>query len=136
MHIDPDITQAMWEGGSAILCLQNVKAIRKSRTIAGVHWLPTAYFAGWGVYNLWFYTALHLPYAYWAGLAITLVNMVWLGHLGYYAYRRRQIVGAFTKLLTVNPLSGFRDAHDKANRAPWDITNHKYGVIPLDGRDQ
>lgn len=85
MVISPDVTQAAWELGSAMLCALNVKAIRKTRSIAGVHWLPTAYFAGWGIYNLWFYAALHLPWAWWAGMAITVVNLIWLGHLCYYA---------------------------------------------------
>ncbi len=87
-NLDPDVTQACWEGGSAILQLLNVRAIRKSRSIAGIHWLPTAFFAGWGIYNLWFYAALNLPYAWWAGMAITLVNLIWLGHLWYYARAR------------------------------------------------
>ncbi len=81
----PDHTQAFWEAGSAVLQLLNVRAIRKSKSIAGVHWIPTAFFAGWGIYNLWFYVALHLPWAWWAGMAITVVNLIWLGHLCYYA---------------------------------------------------
>lgn len=86
--LNPDITQACWELGSAVFSVLNILAIRKSRSIAGVHWIPTAYFFCWGIYNLWFYTALHLPLAYWAGLAITCTNAVWLCHLGYYMRRR------------------------------------------------
>jgi hypothetical protein len=89
VDISPDVTQAMWEGGSACFQLLNVRAIRRSRSIAGVHWLPTAFFAAWGIYNLWFYTVMRLPYAYWAGLAITVTNLIWLGHLCYYALRGR-----------------------------------------------
>ena len=123
MQVDPDITQALWEGGSAILCLKNVAAIRKSRAIAGVHWLPTAYFAGWGVYNLWFYTALHLPYAYWAGLAITIVNAVWLGHVGLYAWRAYQVRKVFQGIVAA---------------AEWEARTrpHNYSVVTPDGRDQ
>jgi hypothetical protein len=84
----PDHTQAAWELGSACLQLLNIKAIRKSKSIAGVHWLPTAFFAAWGIYNLWFYYALGLPVSWWAGIAITLVNLTWLGHLWYYARAR------------------------------------------------
>lgn len=82
--IDPDLAQAAWELGSAIFCLLDVRAIRASKALSGVHWLPKAYFGGWGLYNLWFYTALHLPAAYWAGLAITAVNFIWLGHVAWY----------------------------------------------------
>jgi hypothetical protein len=84
MALSPDITQAFWEFGSACFQLLNVRAIRASKGISGVHWIPTAFFGAWGVYNLWFYTVLNLPLAYWAGLFITLVNGVWLGHVAYY----------------------------------------------------
>lgn len=86
--VTPDHTQAAWELGSAALCAMNVMAVRRSRSISGVHWLPTAYFTGWGLYNLWFYAALNLPTAWWAGLAITVVNSVWLGHVAYYSFTR------------------------------------------------
>jgi len=84
IHLNPDYTQSFFEFGSALFQIKNVIAIRKHRTIKGVHWLPTAFFAIWGVYNLWFYLEMGLPLAWWAGLAITLVNMVWLSHAFYY----------------------------------------------------
>lgn len=83
--LNPDITQACWELGSAGFGLLNIRAVRKSKSIAGVHWAPTAFFAAWGIYNLWFYAALDLPVSWWAGIAITIVNLTWLGHLGWYA---------------------------------------------------
>jgi hypothetical protein len=89
MRVDPDVTQAFWELGSAVFSVLNIIAIRRSKSVAGVHWAPTAFFSAWGVYNLWFYTALHLPLAYWAGLAITCTNFCWLGHLAWYAHCRR-----------------------------------------------
>lgn len=85
MNISPDITQAAFELGSACFQVLNVRAIRRSKTLAGVHWLPTAFFGAWGVYNLWFYAVIHLPLAWWAGLAITITNVVWLAHVGWYA---------------------------------------------------
>lgn len=83
--MNPDLTQAAWELGSAIFSVLNIRAIRRSKAIAGIHWLPTAFFFAWGVYNLWFYTALHLPLAWWAGMAITATNLVWLAHVCWYA---------------------------------------------------
>jgi hypothetical protein len=88
--ISPDVTQALWEGGSAVFQILNVRAIRKSKSLAGVHWIPTAFFGAWGVYNLWFYTVMALPYAYWAGLAITCTNAIWLAHVAYYSFQRRK----------------------------------------------
>jgi hypothetical protein len=90
VNISPDITQATWELGSAVFSVLSIRAVRRSRSIRGVHWAPTAYFFGWGLYNLWFYQALHLPLAWWGGMAITVTNLVWLGHVGWYASQRRR----------------------------------------------
>lgn len=97
--MNPDYTQACWELGSAVFSILNVLAIRKSRSIAGVHWAPTAFFCAWGIYNLWFYAALHLPTAWWAGLAITCTNLLWLGHAGYYAWQRAAAIKAYRDYL-------------------------------------
>lgn len=81
--LSPDVTQAAFELGSACFSVLNIRAIRRSKSITGVHWLPTAFFGAWGVYNLWFYAAIHLPLAWWAGLSITITNCIWLAHVAY-----------------------------------------------------
>lgn len=88
MTLSPDMTQAAFEACSAVFGLLNIRAIRASRSISGVHWLPTAFYFAWGTYNLWFYSVLGLPLAWWAGLGITLVNLVWLGHVAYFTAPR------------------------------------------------
>lgn len=87
--ISPDLTQAAWETGSAVFSLLNIRAIRRSRSIAGVHWIPTAFYFLWGLYNIWFYEALSLPAAWWASIGITATNLLWLGHVAWYTGRRR-----------------------------------------------
>lgn len=84
----PDITQAAWELGSAAFGLLNIRAIRRSKRLEGIHWAPTAFFFAWGVYNLWFYSALGLPVSWFAGCAITAVNMAWLAHVAYYCLNK------------------------------------------------
>lgn len=44
MQVDPDITQAAFEAGSAVFQILNVRAIRRDKSLSGVHWLPTAFF--------------------------------------------------------------------------------------------
>lgn len=108
MIISPDVTQAGWELGSACFGLLNIRAVRRSKSIAGVHWAPTAFFAGWGIYNLWFYSALHLPVSWWAGIAITVVNLTWLGHLGYYGIASRHHTAGYRE--------GFKAGYDCADK--------------------
>ncbi len=85
----PDFINALFELGSAAFGVLNVRAIRRSHTIAGVHWLPTAYFFVWGIWNLYFYPVLGQWFSLVAGIAITLINLIWLGHVFYYGAHRK-----------------------------------------------
>jgi hypothetical protein len=79
-----DLIQALFELGSAVFGLLNIRAIRKSKKLEGVHWAPTAFFTIWGAWNIYFYWYIAYPLAWGAGIAITVVNAVWLGHVYYY----------------------------------------------------
>ena len=80
-----DFMLASFEVGSAIFGLGNIKAIRRDKKIAGVWWQQTAYYMGWGVCNLYIYAAASLPLSWWGGIAITVVNAVWLAHVFHYS---------------------------------------------------
>jgi hypothetical protein len=79
-----DVVTGIFEAGSAIFGLLNIRAIRRDKAVRGVHWLPTTWFTLWGYWNLYYYFALTLPVSWVAGIWITIVNMVWLGHVFWY----------------------------------------------------
>lgn len=81
----PDAINAAFEFGSACFGTLNIRAIRRDKKISGVHWGPTAFFFVWGIWNLYFYRVVDAPISYWAGILITLINLTWLAHVGYYS---------------------------------------------------
>lgn len=87
--IAPDLITASLEVGSAVFQWRNVKAIRRDKKLAGVSWVPSFFFMSWGLYNLWFYDVMALPLSWWGGLAITIVNAIWLAHVFHYAAQAR-----------------------------------------------
>lgn len=79
-----DVVTAVFEAGSAVFGLLNIRAIRRDKRVSGVHWLPTTWFTVWGCWNIYYYFALALPLSWFAGIGITIVNSVWLGHVYWY----------------------------------------------------
>lgn len=85
----PDMINGAFEASAGAFSILNVIAIRKSRSIAGVHWLPTCVFSAWGVFNLYYYPHLGQWFSFVGGLSIASINMTWLAHVWYYATRGR-----------------------------------------------
>lgn len=83
----PDHFNALFEAGGAALLLLNVRALLRDRRLAGVHIAPTAFFAAWGLWNLYYYPHLGQWWSFAAGLAVVAVNAAWIGLALYY---RRQ----------------------------------------------
>ena len=84
----PDLINAGFEVGSALVSVINVMALWKARRISGVHWAPTLFFTAWGLWNLFFYPHL----GQWASLAgavgIVGVNATWLAMVWWFSRGR------------------------------------------------
>lgn len=79
IHLDPtDFPMAALELGAAWLQVKNIKALLRDKEIKGVFWGQTAFYLGWGVWNVFFYPLHGLWLSGVAGLAITIANAVWL----------------------------------------------------------
>jgi hypothetical protein len=81
-----DAVNGSFELFGAFALWQNVRAIRRDRRIAGVDWKATAFFQGWGLWNLFYYPSLDQWFSLIGGVAICAVNTTWL----YYVWRYRQ----------------------------------------------
>jgi len=87
--MSPDIFNALFElGGSFVLSL-NVIRLYQHKVVKGVHYAPTAFFATWGAWNLYYYPYLEQWYSFMAGILLVTVNIIWLGQV-YYYYRKRK----------------------------------------------
>lgn len=85
----PDLFNGLFEFLGALMLARNVLQLYRDKLVRGVHWLPTLFFAAWGIWNLYYYPSLSQWASFSGGLAIVLVNMLWLGMMIYYLWRER-----------------------------------------------
>jgi hypothetical protein len=79
MTLNPnDVINGLFELMGAACLVVNVRQALRDKQIKGVHWGPTIYFTAWGIWNLWYYPSLNQWFSLAGGLAITLMNLVWL----------------------------------------------------------
>lgn len=83
----PDLANGLFELGGAAFQLLNVKALMRDRRVQGVHWSPVVFFTAWGGWNLFYYPHLGQWLSFVGGLAIVLVNLLWLTLLASYSRR-------------------------------------------------
>jgi membrane protein YdbS with pleckstrin-like domain len=87
--MNPDQINGLFEFLGALMLARNVLAIYRDKLVRGVHWLPTAFFAAWGVWNLYYYPSLVQWWSFAGGIAIVSVNVVWFSLMVYYLWRER-----------------------------------------------
>jgi len=80
----PDFFNGMFEFTGALILLKNVQTLYRDKIVRGVHWLPTLFFALWGLWNLYYYPHLDQWWSFTGGLAIVVVNLIWFGQMVYY----------------------------------------------------
>ena len=79
-----DIFNGCFEATGAIMLSRNVWQLYKDKCVRGVHWLPTLFFASWGLWNLYYYPHLEQWWSFSGGLAIVIVNSIWFAQMIYY----------------------------------------------------
>lgn len=53
-----DLVNATLELLGGLIILANVRAALLDQKIRGSHWLPSAFFSGWAVWNIYYYPSL------------------------------------------------------------------------------
>lgn len=86
-----DVINGVFEFSGGLSTLLNIRAIRKDKTIQGVHWSTYAFFTTWGIWNLFYYPSLNQWFSFSGGVLIVLGNLIWLGHALYYLRNRNVI---------------------------------------------
>jgi len=82
-----DLTNALFEGIGAILCWNNVLRIRRDREVKGVFWPAQVFWSVWGLWNLFYYSAVGHPFSLWAGAVLVSGNITWTLHAWRYTCR-------------------------------------------------
>lgn len=88
----PDLGNAIFEAGGAILLWLNVRALLKDKQLRGVVLLPTLWYQTWGAWNLWYYHAIGQHLSWYAGFGVFAANSVWVGLALYFRFRKPRSV--------------------------------------------
>ncbi len=79
-----DQINALFELGSAILGCTNIYKTYIDKGVKGYNYGVLIFYTLWCFYNFYFYPMNDLWYSFYAGIAIGLVNMIWLIEILYY----------------------------------------------------
>lgn len=80
----PDLINGCFELFGSFAAYANVKRIRKDKVVKGYDPKSTIFFTSWGLWNLYYYYNLEQYLSWFGGMAIVIVNAIWLGHIYYY----------------------------------------------------
>ena len=89
-HID--LINASLELTGGLLQVANVRRLLRDKMVRGVSWPFTAFFAGWGVWNCYYYPALGQWFSFAGGLVIVGANLVWVTLAIHYSRRERRAI--------------------------------------------
>jgi len=76
--LSPDLINASFEILGAIFVLNHCKVLYQEKTVAGVSIISVAYFQLWGIWNLFYYPHLGQSISFYATIAITVANTIWI----------------------------------------------------------
>lgn len=79
-----DLINGLFEFGGSLLIWLNVRALHRDKQFKGVSIAPTAFFFGWGIWNLYYYPSLEQWASFFGGLSIVVANGVWVAQMVYY----------------------------------------------------
>jgi len=85
--MSPDLLNGLFEFVGGILLWMNVRAAYRAKEFRGVAILPTAFFAAWGLWNLYYYPSLGQWFSFWGGVNIVVANVAWVAQMFYYRKR-------------------------------------------------
>jgi len=80
-----DIVNGSYELLGAPFIFLSVIKLYKEKSVKGVSWVHACFFSTWGIWNLYYYPHLGQWCSFVGGIAIVVVNTLWLGQLIYYS---------------------------------------------------
>lgn len=93
MMISPevaDLWNAALELGGAYFISRSIRKLYRDKIVRGFAWEQVAFYAMWGVLNLFYYPAMGSWYSFYAGIAVTVTNLTYTAMLIYYTWRERR----------------------------------------------
>jgi uncharacterized membrane protein YfcA len=82
-----DLVNGVFELLGAFVIFLNIRRLHKDKEVKGYDPKVTVFFTAWGLWNLWYYPSLDQWLSFWGGLAIVVMNSVWLCQIYYYNHK-------------------------------------------------
>ena len=86
----PDLANGCFEGVAGFMLWFNSRKLYKDKQLKGVHIFPTAFFALWGYWNLFYYPHLNQWVSFAMGINVVLANTVWVALAIYYKKKEKR----------------------------------------------
>ena len=86
-----DLCNGIFEGGGSIMAWLNVAVLYRAKEVRGVSVSAFAFFAAWGVWNLYYYPHLNQWASFVGGVPLACANVAWV--VLAVIYRRRKSEG-------------------------------------------
>lgn len=82
----PDIVNGLFEFCGAAFIACSIRRVLIDRQVAGISWLTISFFAGWGLWNLFYYPHLDQWFSFAGGVALVAANAVYVALLLRFSY--------------------------------------------------
>lgn len=79
-----DIINGLYETFGGVFITLSIRKLHADKRVQGVSWVPTAFFASWGYWNLYFYPHLDQWFSFIGGVGIVTANTIWLCQMWYW----------------------------------------------------
>lgn len=86
----PDRVNALFELAGSLFVGLSVVRLMRDKKVRGVSWLTNVFFTSWGIWNVYFYSHLAQWWSLAGGLALALVNVVYLYLMIHYIRKEKR----------------------------------------------
>ena len=87
--MSPDLFNGIFELLGAPFIFLSIIKLYKEKKVHGVSSMHVLFFTSWGFWNLFYYPHLDQWASFFGGVALVIVNLVWLGQIAYYMFLER-----------------------------------------------
>jgi len=85
-----DCVNGTYELLGAPFILLSVLKLHREKTVRGVSLWAVAFFCTWGYWNLYYYPSLGQWVSFAGGIAIVIMNTIWISQVVYYIRKERK----------------------------------------------
>lgn len=87
--MNPDLINGLFEASGALFLLNHCRVLYRAKQVRGASALSTAFFAAWGLWNLFYYPNLGQMFSFAGGCLIVSANLLYVGLMLYYIHKEK-----------------------------------------------